>query len=116
MKRTTQIGPFRDEDGRLLAPTEDEIARELIGFAFALSRWGGHLTVVPYRVHYENTDRFETVGWVITYNSGGVPAVGVPEEPLAHEAAEQPGERYDLEPIPEPEAGEPEVPEPALAE
>lgn len=122
MKRTTEIGPFQGEDGRLYPPTEDDIARELIGLSFALARWGGYLTVVPKRVHYQDTDKYEHVGWVVTYNSGGAPAVNVPEEPLAHEAPEQPGQSHDLElpepPLPEPPV-EPEVvaePEPALAE
>lgn len=117
MRRTWDIGPFHDDFGNLSAPSEDDLARELIGASFALGRWGGSLVVAPKRVRYPETGEFETVGWILKYDSGNVPAVDVPRGQRA-EDPEPVEEPLPPEPSPEPElTPQPEaVPEPALAE
>lgn len=123
MRRIRELGPYLDAKGDIEAvPNEEELARELIGYAFAMDRFGGSLVVTPKRVRFPDSRNpdgpgvIETVGWVFKYESGNVPAVDAPKrEPLAHELPEDAPPA--VEPAVEPEATEPvPEPEPALAE
>jgi len=98
MRRTWEINPILDEDGREFLP-DDLVDQELVTMRGALKRFGGFLVLAPKRVRYDDGS-YDTVGWVLKYDSG-MPAVPARPEPVI-EPAEPDEPELPIEVEPEP--------------